>query len=566
MKKIGVLMALVVLSCNLCLCESSSRDQNTEKVLIAGITLGAIAGGLKGLVAFLKVILRFMKRRYTLKTKRKINDLFSKLFESPRKCRRVLGALMDDVDKKFQKRRVTEVQYQLLKSEITEKLRQLRDIQEKNESTPEVRLLCKKIKQKDVGKDIARIDKRSRGLVGVSTGDKIKLESDGKSIDLVAKQSYKEDVNLKIVRIDKKARERLAAAEGSFVSVKPSTLNKINDAKKEASGYLKSVENLIKEQNRVLTQRINQESRELKSLKTKILDQRKKLIRKEEGGSEQELEKLRTEHERIEEEIEKEKASLDQQCFNINKNIREAVDKKDTLLRDEARTLGMVYICDIASRLDSLKLDYIPSGEWYSNRDWEVKIGNNKSSVVAKLSAKTKFGSIERAKFFVSLFWSQGYTRGMGLAEECTLESIQPEIDIIVNRANKNKLFYSRVYASPSDWSRQAKTFCENFLDKRVSIYLVDLRSNEITYNSDDEKTKRFAKIFDPKATETPKNLRKRVIEIAKEKEGDVELVDIVREFAFAAESVYHMFDEMVAGGLAKWIEKGKRILIPFLK
>jgi len=534
--------------------------------IIAGVSMGAILAGLRAFMMFSKSLSSSIKRRYTVKLKGKIDVAFSSLFSNPQECRKSLGTLMNGIDRKFQKKKIDEVQYQLLKSEITEKLRQLRDIQEKSQAVPEIKLLSKKVKDKDVGKKIARIDKRSREMIGVSTGEEVTIQAGDKSVRLAAKQSYREDVNLNMIRIDMEARGQLGVAEGAFVTVMPAAVKNIGTAKEQASIFLESVKKLIGDQNRILKERIDQEGRELRALKSKILDERKKLIADEAGGSEDELDKLRSRHDRIEDEIEREKNSLNQACFELNQDVRKVVGQKDTLLRDEARTLGMIYICSIASRLDSLKLDYTPAGNWYPNREWKVEIGPNQTSVIAKMVVKTTFSTFKRAQFFVSLFWSKGFTHGLGVAEECKLEAILPEVNHIVQKANKEKMFYVRAFVSPSGWTQQAQTFAKNFSDKLASIYLIDLRSNSVYCNMEDEKTSRFLGLFDPISDKQPKNMRKRVIEIAKEKEGKISLVDLIKEFSLAAESVFHIFEDMVKSGLAKWIEKGKQILIPFLK
>ena len=103
---------------------------------------------------------------------------------------------------------------------------------------------------------------------------------------------------------------------------------------------------------------------------------------------------------------------------------------------------------------------------------------------------KTRFSIAERAQFFTSLFWSGGFTKGIGVAEECKLEAILPQINHIIERANKEKMFYVRTFVSPSGWSEQAQTFARNFDDKKAVVFLVDLLTNTLYCNLDDEKTK----------------------------------------------------------------------------
>jgi len=262
MKTQGVVTAFIILSCSICLADTSTSESSGVMTILAGISMGAVFAGFRAFMLFSKSLSSSIKRRYTIKLKRKVENAFSTLFTNPKECRKSLGSLMDLIETKFQKKRIDEIQYQLLKSEITEKLRQLRDIQERTQKVPEIKLLTKKVKDMDIGKNLARMDKRSREIIGISTGEDVTLQAGAKSVTLAAKQSYREDVNLNIVRIDMNARNQLGISEGDFVTVMPASLTKIGSAKEQASTFLDSVKKILADQNRVLNDRIEQESRE----------------------------------------------------------------------------------------------------------------------------------------------------------------------------------------------------------------------------------------------------------------------------------------------------------------
>ncbi|RLI39025.1 AAA family ATPase, partial [Candidatus Bathyarchaeota archaeon] len=84
---------------------------------------------------------------------------------------------------------------------------------------PEVQLRVADARQRDVGRGIARINRRAMRALGISPGDIIEIEGTKKTA-AIAWPAYEDDQDDDIIRIDGIIRENAGVSLGDYVIVR----------------------------------------------------------------------------------------------------------------------------------------------------------------------------------------------------------------------------------------------------------------------------------------------------------------------------------------------------------
>lgn len=279
-----------------------------------------------------------------------------------------------------------------------------------------------------------------------------------------------------------------------------------------------------------------------KSLIEMISDQREKRIEEEVKRDEFQAQlnewKLKgIDVEKLEEIIDSDVNLLEKEFMNFKKGVEEGIIKSNfeyekikDMKEKNRKDMGLeasIFIREIYSKMRSFKPDYSPLGYYLGDENWNVELSKDVFSLTGKA------GRLFRELFRIQCDY---------IISPDTLQNEIIEIRKLAKEMkNKNQFLVKCLVVDGHD-SISERNYFKNFIDRNISIYLLDLSENTLFYNDGDWKTKLFSEWF--KKDRKPKFIRELIKEI-EDKNGIFSIERMVSDLNFNKERAKKFLEKL---------------------